>query len=309
MQFVVHQNRYLRSAGHEVKEFYLKSRINPIVLLGEVRRFRLEQDSFRPDIIHANYGTVTALFTSRLAKSPVVVTFRGSDLNPVRGDSSLVNSCRLFLSKMAASSTRTRAIICVSKQLASVVGDISKKIVVIPDGLDLGLFKPADRSERREALGWSPSVPVVLFNASRHPVLKRLDLAKQVLGRVQEVFPHACLHVLNGKTEQEKVVDCMNASDVLLVTSDFEGSPNVVKEAMACNLPVVSVDVGDVAQQLENTSCSIVCDRNVDALANAAIQILSELPRSNGREHVKELDWSILSNKILNVFHGVLLQA
>jgi glycosyltransferase involved in cell wall biosynthesis len=102
----------------------------------------------------------------------------------------------------------------------------------------------------------------------------------------------------------------MNACDVLLMTSFSEGSPNVVKEAMACNLPVVSVLVGDVPELLAGIKGCVMCPREAEALGAALVQVLRDGQRSAGRLALqrKGLDQESVARKIMTVYAEVLTQ-
>ena len=96
----------------------------------------------------------------------------------------------------------------------------------------------------------------------------------------------------------------MNAADALLLTSKLEGSPNTVKEAMACNLPVVSTDVGDVRTRLENVTPSAVCTSEAE-LVDRLVEVLETGERSNGRTHVETVSWDRMADEIIQVYNHV----
>jgi teichuronic acid biosynthesis glycosyltransferase TuaC len=95
----------------------------------------------------------------------------------------------------------------------------------------------------------------------------------------------------------------LNAADVLLCASRAEGSPNIVKEALACNLPIVASPVGDVPERLQGVFPSKVVAREPEAMADALIEILSLKQRSNGRERVMQVAQD--ARKVLEVYRRV----
>jgi glycosyltransferase involved in cell wall biosynthesis len=97
----------------------------------------------------------------------------------------------------------------------------------------------------------------------------------------------------------------MNAADCLLLTSSLEGSPNVVKEALMCNLPVVATDVGDVAERLDGVEPSVVCQDLPDSLAAALHHCLAPRRRSNGREVSQELSAERIACRVLTLYDQV----
>jgi glycosyltransferase involved in cell wall biosynthesis len=99
----------------------------------------------------------------------------------------------------------------------------------------------------------------------------------------------------------------MNAADVLLLTSSREGSPNVVKEALACNLPVVAVDVGDVRERLGQVDgCIVTADDHPQTIAAALQKVIQLGERVAGRDAVRHLDIRTTTRQIINVYHQAL---
>jgi len=113
--FAHRQVAQLRRLGLDVTTFSLLERTNPRGLLQEARRFRAMVQSWSPDVVHAHYGTVTALFAALLSRRPLVISFRGTDLNPSSEHSSLRGAVSRWMSQGAA--LFAREIICVSPQL------------------------------------------------------------------------------------------------------------------------------------------------------------------------------------------------
>jgi glycosyltransferase involved in cell wall biosynthesis len=100
----------------------------------------------------------------------------------------------------------------------------------------------------------------------------------------------------------------MNACDAMLLTSLIEGSPNVVKEAMACNLPVVAVPVGDVPELLAGVPGYIVCPRDAQQLGDALAHVLASPPQAAGRAALEQkgLDLASVARRVLAVYACVL---
>jgi glycosyltransferase involved in cell wall biosynthesis len=109
--------------------------------------------------------------------------------------------------------------------------------------------------------------------------------------------------VLGWGVPHDRMPYLMNAADALIFTSLQEGSPNAVKEALACNLPVVSVPVGDVAERLRGVSnCELVQEDDPDALATALERVLQRGGRSDGRTAVANLDERVIAQRVINVY-------
>ncbi len=307
--FAKRQVNAIEQAGVTVQRFFLRSRLSPLGLIGEFRRFRRVIRQFDPHIVHAHFGTITAFFCAVTTTTPMVITYRGSDLNPLRGAGRLRHSFARFLSQLA--SLRAARIICVSDQLASRLWWPRARAGthILPVGVNTEVFRVMARSEARRALEWEEDGGVVLFNASRpyQRSNKRLDLAEAAARVAESLAGNIQLVVLDGLTSPERIPLMMNAADCLLLTSDYEGSPNVVKEAMACALPVVTVDVGDVVERLRDVHPSRIVARDPQALGLAICDVLKQGRRSNGREIVeRDLAEAVTVKKVLDVYQKAL---
>lgn len=216
-------------------------------------RVREKVKNCNPDLIHVMYGGVMAnQVTGSVHERPTVVTFHGSDLlgQPFCGFlRKTIAAYGVWASWQAA--RRASGIVVVSKILRDALpDDVNRaKIRVIPCGVDLELFKPLNRNLCRKRLNWDLDRFHVLFPAHNGNLVKRPGLARAALKALKRLGVHAELHELQNVNHTEVPV-WLNSANVLLMTSWHEGSPTIVKEALACNLPVVSVDVGDVHERI-----------------------------------------------------------
>lgn len=272
---------FARDHGATVSTFYLTDRMSVGGLIRSRRAFRTAIAETRPDVVHVHYGTVTALFTVLSSAVPVVVTFHGSDLNPTPSDGRLRDVMGRLFSQIAA--FFAAGIICVSEPLRARLWWRGEEARILPMGADLNVFRPLDRLACRQELGWPNDRTVVLFNGN-NPALKRLDLAQGAVGIAAKNGVELHLEVLTGAIVPARMPVLMNAADVLLLCSDREGSPTMVKEAMACGLPVVSNDVGDVRERVQGVTPGAVVAQDAHALATALCAVVREGGRSNGRE-------------------------
>lgn len=245
----------------------------------------------QPDLVHSMYGGVMAdLVTLFVNDRPTVVTFHGSDLlgQPFEGAvRKAVAKCGVFASRRAA--RRCSSIILVAKSLCSALPpDIdNSKVRVIPCGIDLDLFRPLNRETCCQRLGWQLDRFHVLFQNTGDPV-KRPLLARAAIDSVKRLGTRAELHELKGVPYAE-VSTWLNASDALLVTSIHEGSPTIVKEALACDLPIVSVDVGDVGERIKGISGCYLAVPEPEDLGSKLHLIALHMKRIFGHSSVQDL--------------------
>jgi glycosyltransferase involved in cell wall biosynthesis len=231
---------------------------------------------------------------------PLVITFRGNDLEGIvgkRGSRTVKGEIQRCISRVMAK--RADEAIVVSDSLGKL---LKRDYHIIPSGLDLESFKPAPKGEARQQLGLPLSKPLILFAASTldNP-RKRYGLATEAVDMLKGSY-EAELVVANNVPHSE-MPKYMNACDALLLTSVHEGSPNVVKEALACNLPVVSVDVGDVAERIGAVDGCFVCrDQSAHSIASALSKVLDERRRVNGTDAICQLSEEVTARKVIEVY-------
>lgn len=304
MIFVRRQAESLTQEGVAVHSFYLRSRTSPAKLAREFCRLRREIGWFRPQVIHAHFGTVTGVFTAlACGHTPLVITYRGSDLNASATARARIG--RLF-SQIAA--LKAARIVCVSRQLRERLWWGKRRAIVLPSGVDRRVFCPEPRASARARLGWAEPESVVLFNAGYDPRNKRLDLAEAAAAAARTRLPNLRLEIMNGEVDPARVPTLMNASDCLLVTSDLEGSPTVVQEALACGLPVVSVDVGDIVERLRGVTNTRIVPRDPDAIGAALVEIVARPLRTNGPARSEEIGLRGISARLRNLYGEICSQ-
>jgi teichuronic acid biosynthesis glycosyltransferase TuaC len=305
--FAKRQVNALEKAGVITGRFFLQSRTNPLTLLRDARQFRRSIREFNPDIVHAHYGTMTSFFCAVSCLRPMVITFRGPDIKMDQDVGRLQVWAGHLLSYLSA--LRASAIICVAAELRDDMrfASLRRRTDVITGAVDLELFKPMPRDEARKKLGWDLDEKVALFNIGNAPRRKRLDLAEGAVAVARARFGKLRLATMAGEVAAGQVPLMMSAADCLLMTSDVEGSPNVVKEAMACNLPVVSVEVGDVVERLRDVQPSRIVGRTSEELGRAVVEILEMNRRSNGHEIVvRELSEPVMAERVMAVYARVI---
>ncbi|MFL5886936.1 MAG: glycosyltransferase family 4 protein [Thermoleophilaceae bacterium] len=176
---------------------------------------------------------------------------------------------------------------------------------MIPNGVDLDRFRPIAQDEARARLGWAIDEPCAIFVGNPDIPVKNFALAEEVHRRAARSRPGLQLRVA-GSVAPEDVPVWMSAADALLFTSQSEGSPNVIKEAMASALPIVSTPVGDVPERLAGVAGCHVCEPDPDVLAAALLQALDHGRSPEARAAVEPLGLDAVAKRVLGVYEGVL---
>ena len=300
--FIKRQAEFLRAAGVHVDVFHFKGERRPwnYVLAWFRARWHLAFGDY--DLVHAQFGQSGLLALPKT--QPLVVTYRGSDLLGIVGPGCTYTRAGRILQRFTRMvGKRADAVIVVSEHMKHhLPAGVPAK--VLPSGLDLTLFRPIPRDEARKHLGLPPDSRLLLFAGNPDVPRKRYDLARRAIDLVGGA-PPAELKVAWGVPHRDMPY-LMSACDALVFTSMQEGSPNVVKEALACNLPVVSVSVGDVADRLRGIEgCELCADDRPETIAAAVERVLARGQRIAGRETVMQLDETALTRQVIELYNTV----
>jgi glycosyltransferase involved in cell wall biosynthesis len=270
--FIKEQADSLLACGQTV-EFYLIRKKGVKGYLHALPGLKSTIAEFRPDIIHAHYG-LSGLLANLQRKVPVVTTFHGSDINDPRVFRWSKWTIRL-----------SRYAIFVSRQAVEIAKP-RRHYAVLPCGVNMSRFCPVEKKMARQQLGWNDKDVYVLFAGTREVEVKNYPLARQAVQNI----PEAQLVELKG-FGREEVNLALNAADVALMTSFTEGSPQFIKEAMACNCPIVSTDVGDVKQLTKSVEGCYITSFEVKSVASGlqdALRFASGRGRTEGREKIAQ---------------------
>lgn len=247
------------------------------------------------ELLHAHNG-LCGLLANLQRKVPVVTTFHGSDINVKK--LRLISYIPLLLS--------TQNIFVSDNQVRKIA--FKRKINTIPCGVDLSLFMEKDRIDSKKNLKLSASKKYILFSSSFSNDVKNYPLAHSALLMINNTDVE--LLELKNKSRTD-VAGLINSCEMVLLTSFSEGSPQIIKEAMACNCPIVSTDVGDVREIIGNTDgCYITSYDPADIAKNIklALDFSKRIGHTNGRERIVELglDAGNIAKRISEVYKKAL---
>lgn len=287
--FIVEQANALVEQGCEVEYFGIVGK----GLKGYLKAYKAlvkKIKEFKPDIVHAHYG-LSGLLANLQRSVPVVTTYHGSDINVPK---------ILRFSKIAMNFSAFN--IFVSQRNV----DIAKpknKFLLLPCGVNIPKYNEVDVIAIKNQLNWQSDKKYILFAGAFDNRVKNAPLAIESV----TLLDNTELIELKGYT-REQVTALFYAVDAFLMTSFTEGSPQVVKEAMACGCPIVSVDVGDVSERIEGLSGCYIAERNPQDIADKLNKALSLNSRTQGRERIIELGLTndLVAKKLVEIYQGVL---
>ncbi len=301
------QAESVESLGVSVCQFTIKKKglMGYLVESHNLRKF-LQKDKF--DLIHAHYGlsAISSLLARR--KEMLVVSFMGDDLVGSNKKDGSVTIISLFLARMNAMFAKWfyNHSIVKSEEMHRKLN--TSNISLIPNGVDINIFHQKSKNEVRDIFGFKESEKIILFVSNPTRIEKNFNLAKDSVAALNAELIH--LIPLSG-INQLDLVDYYSAADAMVLTSFHEGSPNVIKEAMACNCPIVSTWVGDVEWVMGDTEgCYLASFDPADFAQKLklALKFAQEKGRTKGRERIIELglDSATVAKRITEVYQIVL---
>lgn len=282
--FIQEQVAALRALGLQVAYFTLRGK-GLWGYLRELPRLRRALRACRPQVVHAHYG-LAGLLANLQRRVPVVTTFHGSDVNGKAGRFWSLLALRLSAYSLFAN----------RKMMARLRP--ASRALLLPCGIPLEAYAPRPAAPLRARLGWAPDRQYVLFAGAFANPVKNAPLARAAVARL----PGVELRELRGYSRAE-VANLLYAADALLLTSFSEGSPQVVKEALACGCPVVSVDVGDVAERIAGVAGCFLAEPHAADLA-AQLQKAFVCKPTRGREMIlaQGLDNARVAARLIAVY-------
>lgn len=312
--FVTEQGDSIRQLGHTIEYFAVRG--NYILAVRDLKRKIRE---FQPDIIHAHYG-LSAITAELQSLVPVVTTFHnGETLN--KGVNLLTSLCSL----------RAKHVVYVAQHIYNLVYFKHKKYSIIPCGVNMEDCVAMNQKEAREQLGFEKGVKYILFGGGFDNLRKNYALLRDAVEHIEQQawIPVeggercgniVCLE-MKGLSRAECVLR-MNACDLFALPSHSEGSPQALKEAMACNCPIIATDMADVKHLLGDLSGHYLLrnpqptherwdadERSLDEMVELLKQALAFGGRTNGRERIIALGLSNeqVAKQLESIYESVLV--
>jgi teichuronic acid biosynthesis glycosyltransferase TuaC len=289
--FVRDQVDALRKDGVDVDVFLVNGRKNKFSYLWGIPRLWVWLLTHHYDLIHAHYVFAGFLARAQFLR-PLVLTHHGPEV---------FMGWQRFPSRMII--PFVDKLILVTQEQKRRLG--CKKGEIIPCGVDFERFKPTPRDEARKKLNLPPGKKLVLWAGEYFRPEKRYDVVKAAVALAREKDPSIELVLVSGQSH-DVVPLYMSACDVLLLVSDGEGSPMVVKEAMACNLPVIAVPVGDVPDVISSTDGCYLCSQDPHDVAEKLTLVLDQPKRTNGRDQVQYIEQGNIARQIHTLYQDLL---
>ncbi len=286
---VKNQGESLRRAGISIDYFTIKGKgIKGYLKAIPTLRAYLKENRY--DIIHAHYW-LSAIVASLAGANRMVVSLMGDDVKAKRWFRWII----YIFHHISWSRTIVK-----SRDMYLSLG--IKDVYIVPNGVDLDRFRPIPKDIALKEVGWSETKRHILFTSNPDRVEKNFTLAKRAFEYIDS--ENLSLHYLKD-IPNERVPYYYNASDVVILTSLWEGSPNAIKEAMACNVPIVSTPVGDVEEVISNTKGCYISTYDYREFASDIKKALEFGKKTDGREAIKHLKSEIIAKKIIDIYKGI----
>lgn len=256
------------------------------------------------NIIHAigGHSGLAVILTGQY--NNLCISYLGSDLQGDYSPKKFQNIFfKFFTTVIRLSSILPAKIIVKSKRMIeSLPSKVKNKCHIIPDGVDFEVFKPMNMELAKKHLCLDLNKNLILFLGDKNDYNKNYILLQEAFKLIKNnaelLTPFPAPNLL--------IQSYLNACDILVLTSYKEGSPNVIKEAMACNCPIISTDVGDVKEVIMNTDNCYISGYNPEELAFLIDQVLENAKRTNGRSKINYLKKESIALKIKAVYNEII---
>lgn len=282
----------IKSRGVKIDLIYInryKSKLSYFQAAWKIFKISFQKNHYH--LIHAYYGHC-GFIANLQGRYPVITTFLGSDLLHPRDSK---------IGKIAANSSD--GVIVQSEEMKKIIK--RDDAIIAPFGVNPAFFTEGKKEIARLDLGIGLNEKIVLFPWNPDRIVKRYDIIQKSVAIIHQTYDNVRIVTIFNQPH-ELVVKYMQASDVMVLASNHEGSPMALREAMACNLPIVSVDVGDVSQIIGTTEGCFICERDPIDIASKVRQVFEWGKRTNGAEVIQKANSNWGADLVLSLYYQVL---
>ena len=292
--FIKDQANALTTQGHEIDYFAIRGK----GVKGYLKNYIPLKNKIKlcsPDVIHAHFGFSGALAVMQ-RKIPVVITFHNGETlskisNIISSVASVFSAYNIFVANHIYNSFYIKK---------------EKKKTILPCGINLDKLQIISQEEAKRALGLPSDKINILFGGAFSNLRKNVTLANQAISLLKDKENINLIEMRGWSHEQVGILFC--AVDMMLLTTKSEGSPQVIKEAMACNCPIVATDVADIRYLFGNTANCFLTAFEPKDVAEKIACVIANPQRTNGRERIMELqlDNKNIAIELINIYDKVL---
>lgn len=285
---VKNQGDSLIRIGHQVEYYIVEEGFRGYLKLIFNLGRHLQLNSY--DIIHAHYSLTSIIATMATLRRRIIVSLMGSDTQR--------KGLMLYLIRFFALTFWDTVIVKTDRMKRRFN---IKNARVLPNGVDFERFDITSKEIAQNIVGFIPQKINILFLADSGRIEKNVILARKAIELLnnKNLVLHEIYPVLH-----EKVPFYLNAADVLVVPSIYEGSPNIVKEAMACCIPIVSTDVGDVKENMASTEGCFLAAHDPADFSEKIAKAISFGSRTNGRDNIRHLDSKVIAQQLIEIYNS-----
>lgn len=291
--FVVEQTEALRKIGVTI-DFYGIHGKGTLGYLSNLTLLKQKIKQYKPDLIHAHYG-LSGLLATLQSKVPVIITFHNGETlsRPIN-----------FLCSIGA--LRAKYVIYVAQHIRDLSYYKNKEYSIIPCGVALEEIQPTPYDTARNELGFRKDTKYILFGGSFDNLRKNYPLLKEAIELMPNKGKIKCLEMKGLNRKQ--VTQLMCAVDCFALPSKSEGSPQALKEAMACNCPIVATDIADVKHLLGDVTGHYLCTFSPEDVAVCLNKAFDFNKRTEGRKRIIQLGLSneSVAKRIASIYSAVL---
>lgn len=281
----------MQKEGAEV-DYFLIEGSGLSAYLNAVKPLKQQIREFRPDVVHAHYG-LSGIPAVMQGEVPAVVTFHNGE--------TLSRGVNLLTSLVGR---KAKYSVIVAQHIYDKLIFKPKNYCILPCGVDLGAMPIYDKEEERRRLRMKEGVKYVLFGGAFDNLRKNYPLLREAIGLIDDYEVEALEMKGYGRDELNRL---MCACDVFCLPSKSEGSPQALKEAMACNCPIVATPVADIPYLLGDIEGHYLCGFDARELASALRRAFEFGGRTEGRKRIEELglDNKKVAEKLLKIYGEV----